>query len=244
VSTGTPASAEPRDSAVVVLVRPAEDGGGGLEVLLVRRHRGAGFMASAWVFPGGVAEPGETDPRVTAARELLEEASVTVSPDDLHYLAHWITPSIEPRRYSARFYAAILPAGQVAVSDQKETVDLAWLRPADALARSAAGELLLPPPQVRTFMDIEAAAARGAEALVQLCGERAAAPHPILPRAAALDDGKLVLLLPWDPDYLARGQGAALALPAGHPLAAGPSRFVFEGTAWKHIDAPGSTSAG
>jgi 8-oxo-dGTP pyrophosphatase MutT (NUDIX family) len=36
-------------------------------------------MSGAFVFPGGAADPGETDPRVTAARELFEEAGVLLA---------------------------------------------------------------------------------------------------------------------------------------------------------------------
>lgn len=236
---------EPRQSAAVILVREGESdtSAGPLEVCLLRRHRRSGFMASAFVFPGGVAEPEDAgDLRVTAARELAEEAGVTVDPAALLYFAHWVTPSFEPRRYSARFYVGVLPPGQVAAFDRVETVEQIWVTPGDALAR--AGELKLPPPQVRTLWEMAPAAGRGLDALRELCRTRAADPHPILPRACALDGGGFALLLPWDPDYEARGQGAALPMPAGHPLAVGPSRFVLEGQAWKNIDAPGSDRAG
>ncbi|HLU66634.1 MAG TPA: NUDIX hydrolase, partial [Kofleriaceae bacterium] len=207
------------------------------EVYLVRRHRGASFMASAYVFPGGVAEPGDAGPRETAARELAEECGVRVAPGDLHYFAHWITPSVERRRYSARFFVAALPPGQTPAFDNRETVDEVWVTPAEALAR--AGELRLPPPQIRSLLEIAPAAARGLPALLALCAERAAAPHPILPRACPAPGG-FTLLLPWDPDYEGLGQGDALAIPPDHPLATGPSRFVLEGTTWVHTEAPGT----
>lgn len=240
MSAGTPTAAEPRNSAAVILVRPAP-AGGGLEVLLVRRHRKASFMSGSYVFPGGIAEPGEDDLRAAAARELSEEAGVVLPDlDQLHYFAHWITPSIEPRRYSAVFYVAALPDGQSTTLDPREIEDAVWVRPDDALARAA--ELRLPPPQVRTFLDMAPAARGGMAALRALCAERAATAHPILPRACA-DPGGLILLLPWDPDYGSRGQGAEMAIPAGHPLAVGPSRFVFEDNAWKHVGAPPSPRA-
>lgn len=64
--------ATPRDAATVILLRPSASGA---EVFLLRRHRGASFMAQSFVFPGGIREPGE-DLRLTAARELFEEAGV------------------------------------------------------------------------------------------------------------------------------------------------------------------------
>ena len=238
---GTPAVAEPRDSAAVILVREVAAGGGALEVLLVRRHSKASFMSGAYVFPGGIAESGESD-RAAAARELAEEAGVALSDlDQLHYFAHWITPSIEPRRYSARFFVAAVPAGQTTTLDPREIEDAVWATPDAALLRSA--ELRLPPPQIRTLLEIAPAARAGLDALLGLCAARAASPQAILPRAW-MAPGGLTLLLPWDPDYEAHGQGAALSIAAGHPLAVGPSRFVFEDNAWKHIDAPSSAPAG
>jgi 8-oxo-dGTP pyrophosphatase MutT (NUDIX family) len=70
-------ASEIRDAASVILVRP-RDGGGPLEVFLLRRHKRSGFMASAFVFPGGIAEPSDTGPRNTAARELFEEAGILI----------------------------------------------------------------------------------------------------------------------------------------------------------------------
>jgi 8-oxo-dGTP pyrophosphatase MutT (NUDIX family) len=121
----TDTAVEPRPAATVVLLREA-GGGPGLEVYLVRRHARSGFLANAYVFPGGAADPGEDDLRVTGARELEEECGVVLAPGDLHYFAHWVTPSNEKRRFTARFYAARLPAGQTPAFDNQETVVLVW----------------------------------------------------------------------------------------------------------------------
>ena len=62
----------PRDAATVILLRPAATG---FEVFLLRRRKNASFMGGAFVFPGGAADPEDGgDLRVTAARELFEEA--------------------------------------------------------------------------------------------------------------------------------------------------------------------------
>jgi 8-oxo-dGTP pyrophosphatase MutT (NUDIX family) len=267
-----PAPAQPKAAASVVLCRARPSGE--VEVFLLRRHRKASFMSSSYVFPGGIADPGEDDPRVTAARELFEEAGVlladaapdaaelarwrsavdggaalaelcatggaSLSLDRLHYLAHWITPSVEPRRYSAQFFLAELPAGQTPSFDNRETVDEVWVTPAEALAR--ARDLRLPPPQVRTFWELREAAEAGMDALLAEVARRAATPHPILPRFAPI--GAFTLLLPWDPDYDALGQGDALTMPSDHPLATGPSRFVLEDETWKNVSAAASTPAG
>jgi 8-oxo-dGTP pyrophosphatase MutT (NUDIX family) len=50
----SPAPARP--AATVVLAR---DGGGGVETLLLRRSARSRFASGAWVFPGGVLDPGD-----------------------------------------------------------------------------------------------------------------------------------------------------------------------------------------
>lgn len=265
-----------RDAASVILVRHRNDDEG-LEVFLLRRHRKASFMSSAFVFPGGTADPGETDPRYTAARELFEEAGVLLTDTDvpaavrdrwraelhdgarpfdamlaeagasidvaaLGYFAHWITPSVEKKRFSARFFVAELPAGQTPSFDNKETVDEIWVTPAEALERS--GELKLPPPQVRTFIEMREPAQSGIDALRAAAVDREANALPILPRFRSLDSGGFALLLPWDPEYTSHGSGDSHEMPSGHPLGVGPSRFILEDMTWKNVFAPSFPNAG
>jgi 8-oxo-dGTP pyrophosphatase MutT (NUDIX family) len=51
--------AVPRSSATVVLLR---ESGAGTQALLLRRHGRSGFAAGAWVFPGGIVDPEDSDP--------------------------------------------------------------------------------------------------------------------------------------------------------------------------------------
>lgn len=204
---------QPRAAASVILLR---ERGQGVEVYLLRRHRKASFMASSYVFPGGIADEGESAPRFTATRELFEESGILLSQeatgaeqrdgwrtqlnidkadfsetlgdlaldlDSLHYFAHWITPSVEKRRYSAKFFVALMPEGQVASPDNKETVDEVWVRPADAIER--AKELNLPPPQLRTMLELVKPAESGFAGILEEARARAENPHAILPRACA-----------------------------------------------------------
>lgn len=267
----SPAPATPRPAAAVILVR-AKSPNGEVEVYLQRRHHKASFMSSAYVFPGGAADADEHDLRITAARELFEEAGVLLTQQSvtpairtrwrqtmqagerrlsqllaengvildssaLRYYAHWITPSIEKKRFAAQFYLAVLPAGQEPSVDHHEAVDELWVTPDQALARSA--ELRLPPPQIRTLLDMREDARHGINSLLSSASERARYAHALLPRMAPLG-ARTTLLLPWDPDYEHAGVGEFLPLPDGHPLACGPSRFVLEDQSWKHISAPDS----
>jgi hypothetical protein len=62
---------------------------------------------------------------------------------------------------------------------------------------------------------------------------RAEEPHPIMPRL--MPGERPALLLPWDADYTSKGTGDAAALTYTPKWATGPSRFVLEDKAWKHV---------
>lgn len=245
------------------------------EVFLLRRHRSASFMASAYVFPGGATEEGE-DARTAAARELFEEAGVLLARDSgaqnetlqvrsqdslrqkvlsgtpaaavlelaglkwatdgLVPWSHWITPSVETKRFSARFFVGELPAGQTPTFDATETVDQVWVTASDALTRAA--ELALPPPQVRTMWEL--AQYHSLQEVLAAAKKRAEEPHPIMPRLAPPLEGETgpTLLLPWDLDYNDRGTGEATPLAYKPSWAVGPSRFKFSDKEWKHFSAP------
>jgi 8-oxo-dGTP pyrophosphatase MutT (NUDIX family) len=64
---------EPRESAVLVLLSEGEHGP---EVLLLRRAHGLGSHAGQVAFPGGKADPTDTDLIDTALREAAEEVGV------------------------------------------------------------------------------------------------------------------------------------------------------------------------
>ena len=172
---------------------------------------------------------------------VLASANLAWATDALVPWAHWITPSIEAKRFSARFFVCELPPGQVPTFDAVETVEQIWVRPADAIAR--AGELNLPPPQIRTCWEL--AEHESIEDVIAAAHARAEEPHPIMPRLKALAPGEPpCLLLPWDPDYTDGGTGDATPLTYAPKWARGPSRFVMEDRTWKHVAAPGSTTAG
>ena len=58
--------ATPRPAATAVLVR---DGAAAPEILLLKRHRSAGFVPGAWVFPGGRVDAADADASLTAMIE-------------------------------------------------------------------------------------------------------------------------------------------------------------------------------
>jgi 8-oxo-dGTP pyrophosphatase MutT (NUDIX family) len=193
-----------RPAATVVVVR--ENGGVGFEVLMVRRNERVAFMAGAYVFPGGRVDESDRSQaggdeelafRIAAVRELEEEASVRVAPQDLIAIAHWVTPEVETRRYDTRFFLGRMPAGQDARHDAAETTELAWLTPAAALDRCTQGHIMLPPPTWTTLKRLQRH--QTMEELFAWARSVAFIP-PVQPRF--LDDPeRKVLTLPGDPTY-------------------------------------------
>jgi len=213
--------ATPRPAATIVLLRNAE---AGMELLLMRRSRQAGFVPGAYVFPGGRVDGTDSTPEVldnldgltsqaaakrlslhgaeppaisyylAALREAFEETGIMVGLRDdgsaprtaaedpdvdtvrdqlmqdriafadaitrldcriaghaIEYIAHWITPEPEPRRYDTRFFAAKVASGATPIVDPREMTDALWLTPAEALARLDRGELPMVFPTIKTI---------------------------------------------------------------------------------------------
>ncbi len=88
---------------------------------------------------------------------ILQRHGVTLDGGSLAYVAHWVTPVIEPRRFTARFFVTQLPQGQQPVIDAHEAVEGAWMTPRDAVAAHLAGTLSLPPPTLCILEGLAAA---------------------------------------------------------------------------------------
>ncbi len=69
----------------------------------------------------------------------------------VEYLAHWITPEPEPRRYDTRFFAAKVRAGAMPIVDPREMTDALWVTPGEALRRADRGDLPMVFPTIRTL---------------------------------------------------------------------------------------------
>ena len=141
-------------AATVVLVR---QGSSGVEVLMLRKNSKITF-GGMWVFPGGKIDAAdyangmvskdtlEAAARAAAVRETQEEASITVDAQDYVFLSHWTPPPGQQKRFATWFFVAKVEGALDVAIDDGEIKDHAWLNPAAALAKHAAGEIDLVPP--------------------------------------------------------------------------------------------------
>jgi 8-oxo-dGTP pyrophosphatase MutT (NUDIX family) len=191
-----------RPSATALLLRP---GMGGVEVLLLERHRAIEFHGGDWVFPGGRVDPEDASPgedlfsemagRRAAARETLEETGLRIDASRLVTLSHWTTPIGFPKRFSTYFFVGEAPAG-LAIADGVEAVSLRYFSPEEALELHARGEIGLPPPTWVTLFELSRFGSVS-EAIETVA---ARAPVRYLPRPVEVEGG-VISLYPGDAAY-------------------------------------------
>lgn len=174
-----------------------------------------------------VADPEEAAWRATALRELVEEAGYwladepfAVGPEDrphgalvyeqaagglgrfaageMAWFSTWVTPTLVPMRFDARFYVAVVPPGVDGIPDGTEMDAIVWISPATAVARADAGSFLLPFPTRKT---LEHFARLGtAHDIVAHARTQPAVPR-IQPRLRVTDDDTIEAVLPGDDGF-------------------------------------------
>ena len=88
--------------------------------------------------------------------EVLDDLEVGIDGSALEYIAHWITPEAETRRYDTRFFTALAPPGSRSAPDPREMTDSLWLSPGEALDRHRARRLPMIFPTIRTLEQLSA----------------------------------------------------------------------------------------
>lgn len=150
---------------------------------------------------------------------------VTFNANRVAYFANWITPTMVPKRFDARFFIAAVDRAITAVPDQQEIDAAEFISPTEALRRAESGEWLVPFPTHKTLQQL-AAFPSVATALDEW---RHREVTPIQPRMRIATDGSLEVVMPDDPgftdlddvdpdpDVLARA--AQAAAKSGRPIA-------------------------
>jgi 8-oxo-dGTP pyrophosphatase MutT (NUDIX family) len=120
-----PPAPPPVPAATIIPVRPRA-GGSAVEVLLLRRHRRASFMANSFVFPGGRVDADDPSPEAAAVRELFEEAGVLLTRPPLAAAA---VAELRARHRAGAPFAALLAAAGVAAAVARLHLWARWVTP-------------------------------------------------------------------------------------------------------------------
>ena len=153
----TPTAGLARSQRVIGLAEPAASAEQGLAVgglafriaALRECFEEAGILLA---YDADTGRPVEHDQQLADARDrlnageldfidLLETRGLVLHGRDLRLFSHWLTPIGAPRRYNTWFFIAPAPDGEDGAHDDAELVASGWVRPADALAGNAAGEI-------------------------------------------------------------------------------------------------------
>jgi 8-oxo-dGTP pyrophosphatase MutT (NUDIX family) len=133
----------------------------------------------------------------TGLIELCKQENLVLAADTVHYVSHWITPQLSPKRYDTRFFITAAPPGQVAQHDHAETIATVWVRPREALTSSAGGDVDLLPPTMANLRNIEPF--RSTDEVMAWARQVTDVPT-VLP-VVLIEDGHVLVLRPGDAGY-------------------------------------------
>jgi 8-oxo-dGTP pyrophosphatase MutT (NUDIX family) len=133
----------------------------------------------------------------TGLLDVCRTEGLVLAADTVHYVSHWVTPELAPKRYDTRFFVTAAPTGQIARHDDGETIASIWVRPRDALDRFEAGEIELLPP---TIDNLEKLAVHASTAQVMAWAREVTDVPTVLP-IVLIEDGHLLVLRPGDDGY-------------------------------------------
>lgn len=127
---------------------------------------------------------------VVDLRQVIVTRSLRIMGDRLIYVAHWITPEPEPRRYDTRFFLARVEADAVCTPHEAEMTESVWLTARGALHFFESGSLKMLPPTVHTLRRLA-----GFPSVDAIFAALADAPVPsIMPVMRVVPDGVAIAL--------------------------------------------------
>jgi 8-oxo-dGTP pyrophosphatase MutT (NUDIX family) len=129
---------------------------------------------------------------VVDLRQIFITRNLRMAGDELLYLAHWITPEPEPRRYDTRFFLARVDAEAVCTPHEEELTESVWLTARGAVHYFELGSLKMLPPTVHTLRRLA-----GYGTVGEIFAALADAPVPaVLPVMRRVADGVAIELPP------------------------------------------------
>ena len=130
--------------------------------------------------------------------ELCKELNLKLAVDRLAYVSHWITPKMEMKRYSTRFFIALAPSDQKAIHDGSEGVESAWITPENAIKGGEEGKFPIILPTIRNLEAI--VGFTSTNELLENKVKFQSEVSSIEPKFF-MKDGKMIGLLPGDDGY-------------------------------------------
>lgn len=119
-------------------------------VLLARKAGARDLIDAAMVAPLDALRSKLVDGTLSLTH-FLTEHGLRLACDQLIPFAHWVTPSMMPKRFDTHFYLAVAPPDQIALHDGHESVDSVWITPNDAIAGAADGRYTVIFPTLRNL---------------------------------------------------------------------------------------------
>lgn len=83
---------------------------------------------------------GPVDRGEVAFSDVIKREQLKLYGGALIEFGNWLTPEFMPKRFDTFFYLAQMPEAQVATHDERETVDIQWYRPLEAIEAAERGE--------------------------------------------------------------------------------------------------------
>jgi 8-oxo-dGTP pyrophosphatase MutT (NUDIX family) len=154
-------------------------------------------------------------------RELAERENLQFALDLLVPYSHWITPQVESKRFSTRFFLARKPAGQLPFHDTIEMTKSQWITPSAAIELHHAGKILLMPPTLKTVEELSEF--DSADDLFRAAQSRRI--RTILPETF-MTDNAFGVRLPHDPEYATEAYKQS-------PRPSESSRIVMRDGTWR-----------
>lgn len=179
IATRRPTQSRVQRTQAIAAIREAFEELG----ILLAHHAADGRPVSA----ADIAAMDRADTAGTAFADQCAARGLVLDSDKVFTFAHWITDRDLPKRFDVPFLVARMPEGQTPTADESEQFEPCWVRPADALARHAAGSFFMIFPTVRTLQRMAAYAS--VDAVLAACAPGGAGEAPLwtsCPRAGLL----------------------------------------------------------
>jgi 8-oxo-dGTP pyrophosphatase MutT (NUDIX family) len=159
----------------------------------------------------------------TRLLDVCRSEGLALDVGSVHYVSHWITPELAPRRYDTRFFITTAPSGQVARHDDGETIASIWIRPGEALSRFHDGEIELLPPTIENLRTI--GRFQTTEEAMTWAEQVTDIPE-VLP-IVLIEDGQVLILRPGDEGYEEAAEAKMAAGPDAEARLAAATREVL-----------------